>query len=96
EVISCPTCSRTEIDVMDIADKLEREFNWVNIPIKVAVMGCIVNGPGEAKEVEIGVAGGKDCAAVFINGTIIKKVSVDDAYIEISDYIRKKVQGDRR
>lgn len=96
EVISCPTCSRTEIDVMGIADKLEREFNWIDIPIKVAVMGCVVNGPGEAKEADIGVAGGKDCAAVFINGAIVKKVSVDDAYTEISDYIRKKVQGDRK
>ncbi|MCX6112388.1 MAG: flavodoxin-dependent (E)-4-hydroxy-3-methylbut-2-enyl-diphosphate synthase [Proteobacteria bacterium] len=92
EIISCPTCSRTEVDVINIADKLEREFSWVNIPIKVAVMGCIVNGPGEAKEADIGIAGGKDCAAVFINGEIIKKVSVDDAYTEISDYIKEKIK----
>jgi len=92
EIISCPTCSRTEVDVIGIADKLEREFSWVNVPIKVAVMGCVVNGPGEAKEADIGIAGGKDCAAVFVNGQIIKKVSVDDAYTEISDYIKEKVK----
>jgi (E)-4-hydroxy-3-methylbut-2-enyl-diphosphate synthase len=90
QVISCPTCSRTEIDVIAIADMLEREFAWVNVPIKVAVMGCVVNGPGEAKEADIGIAGGKDSAVVFLNGEIIKKTSVDDAYREICDYIRKK------
>ena len=96
EVISCPTCSRTEIDVIGIADRLESEFSWVQTSMKVAVMGCVVNGPGEAKEADIGIAGGKDSAVVFVNGEIIKKVSVDDAYAEISDYISKKAKGDKK
>ena len=94
EVISCPTCARTEFDVIGIADKLEREFGSSPVPIKVAVMGCVVNGPGEAKEADFGVAGGKDSAVLFVNGEIVKKILPSEAYAELSTYIKKRIKGD--
>ena len=93
QVISCPTCTRTEIDVENIAESIEREFAGIEIPVKVAVMGCIVNGPGEAKEADIGIAGGKDGVALFINGKIIKKLPIENAYIEIKKYITEKISA---
>src|SRR5450759_127106 len=62
EVISCPTCARTEIDVIDLAMKVEAELSEVQTPLRVAVMGCLVNGPGEAREADVGIAGGKEGA----------------------------------
>lgn len=59
EIISCPTCGRTEIDLIALAQDIEEKLRHINKPIKVAVMGCVVNGPGEAKEADIGIAGGK-------------------------------------
>lgn len=96
EVISCPTCARSQIDVISMAEQLEREFSGVNSSLKVAVMGCVVNGPGEAKEVDIGVAGGKDSAVLFINGEIVKKIPSKDIYNELCDRIRDRIKGDRR
>lgn len=68
EIISCPTCGRTNIPVAAIANELEQRLRDIRKPLKVAVMGCIVNGPGEAKQADIGIAGGKDCAMLFIRG----------------------------
>lgn len=68
EIISCPTCGRTSIPVADFANEVEKRLRGCKKNIKVAVMGCIVNGPGEAKEADIGIAGGKDCAMLFIKG----------------------------
>ena len=68
EVISCPTCGRTCIDVAGIADRVRRETRDINAPLKVAVMGCVVNGPGEAREADLGVAGGMDGGALFVKG----------------------------
>lgn len=93
QVISCPTCTRTEIDVMGIAESFEREFSGVEVPIKVAVMGCVVNGPGEAKEADIGIAGAKDGVALFIDGEIVKKLSVEEACAEIKKYIMQRIAG---
>jgi len=89
EIISCPTCARTGINVIQLAERVEREFCFVNSPIKVAVMGCIVNGPGEAKEADIGIAGGVDCAALFVKGKVIRKVSEDEAFKELSKFINE-------
>lgn len=72
EVISCPTCGRTNIAVAEIAEEVERRLRGCKKQIKVAVMGCVVNGPGEAKEADIGIAGGKDCAMLFIKGQQIR------------------------
>lgn len=74
QIVSCPTCGRTKIDLISLAEKVERELATVHKPIKVAVMGCAVNGPGEAKEADIGVAGGDGYGLIFKHGEILKKV----------------------
>lgn len=76
-LISCPTCGRTEINVIDLAKHLEDKLKHIQKPITVAVMGCVVNGPGEAKHADIGVAGGKGQAAIFKKGQIIKTINSD-------------------
>ncbi len=82
-LISCPTCGRTEVDLISIAKEIEEKLANVKKPLKVAVMGCIVNGPGEAKEADIGIAGGKKKVAIFKKGEIIKTVSEEDAVSEL-------------
>ena len=77
EIISCPTCGRTCIDVEGIACRVRQETLDIRIPIKVAVMGCIVNGPGEAREADLGVAGGKDGGALFVRGQAPRPVKGD-------------------
>ena len=74
EIISCPTCGRTEIDIINIANRIEDRLKFIEKPIKVAVMGCVVNGPGEAREADIGIAGGKGVGLIFKKGEIVKKV----------------------
>lgn len=85
EIISCPTCGRTEIDLIDIVKQAEERLETIDKHIKVAIMGCPVNGPGEAREADIGLAGGKGEGLIFRKGKIIKKVKEDkllDALIE--------------
>lgn len=74
EIVSCPTCGRTKINLIKLASEVEEMLKDVNKPIKVAVMGCIVNGPGEAREADIGIAGGIGEGLIFKKGEIIKKV----------------------
>ena len=74
EVVSCPTCGRTQIDLIGLADAVETMVQDIHLNIKVAVMGCIVNGPGEAKEADIGIAGGKGEGLLIKKGEIVKKV----------------------
>lgn len=75
--VSCPTCGRTQIDVAGIARRLEAEFGSVDKPVTVAVMGCVVNGPGEARGADIALCGGKDCGALFIKGKPMGKLTGD-------------------
>lgn len=77
EIISCPTCGRTCIDIVGIANEIENRLKDYKRHIKIAVMGCIVNGPGEAKDADIGIAGGKDEALLFIKGEKIKMLTGD-------------------
>jgi len=77
QLVSCPTCGRTGIDVAGIAKRVEEELQDIRIPLKVAVMGCVVNGPGEAREADIGIAGGKDAGALFIKGRPAVRVEGD-------------------
>lgn len=77
EFISCPTCGRTEVDLITIANKIEQACSHINKNIKVAIMGCAVNGPGEAREADIGIAGGKGYGLIFKKGVILKKVPED-------------------
>jgi len=72
-VVSCPTCGRTRIDLIPLAERVEKAVAGVRAPIKVAVMGCAVNGPGEAREADVGIAGGDGCAVLFKKGEIVRK-----------------------
>lgn len=83
EFVSCPTCGRTEIDLIDIAQKVENLLKDVNKDIKVAVMGCAVNGPGEAREADIGIAGGNGYGLIFKKGNILKKCKEDELIGEL-------------
>ncbi len=87
ELVSCPTCGRCEIDLIGIAEEVDSRLRDLDKPIKVAVMGCVVNGPGEAKEADFGIAGGQGVGLLFKKGEIIKKVDeknlVDELIKEI-------------
>ena len=89
EIISCPTCGRTQIDLIGLANEVEKRLENVKKPIKVAIMGCAVNGPGEAREADIGIAGGKDFGLIFRKGEIIKKVKEEDIIEELMSEIDK-------
>ncbi|MBA4370328.1 MAG: 4-hydroxy-3-methylbut-2-en-1-yl diphosphate synthase [Coriobacteriaceae bacterium] len=85
ELISCPTCGRCEVDLIPIAEEVERRLRAVGSPLKVAVMGCVVNGPGEAREADIGVAAGKGVGIIFAKGQPVRKVpeaQIVDALME--------------
>lgn len=83
EFISCPTCGRTQIDLIRIAKEVEDRLENIDKEIKVAVMGCVVNGPGEAREADIGIAGGKGEGLIFKKGEIVKKVREEDLVEEL-------------
>jgi (E)-4-hydroxy-3-methylbut-2-enyl-diphosphate synthase len=83
ELISCPTCGRTRINLISIAEKIEKALESVEKPIKVAVMGCVVNGPGEAREADIGIAGGDGCAMLFKKGETIRKIHEEEIVEEL-------------
>lgn len=74
QIVSCPTCGRTKIDLIRVANEVEEALKDCRKPLKVAVMGCVVNGPGEAKEADIGIAGGDGCAVLIKKGEIVKKI----------------------
>jgi (E)-4-hydroxy-3-methylbut-2-enyl-diphosphate synthase len=74
EIVSCPTCGRTQIDLIGLANQVEKMASNYDLDIKIAVMGCVVNGPGEAKEADLGIAGGKGCGVLIKHGEIVKKV----------------------
>ncbi len=90
-LVSCPTCGRTEIDLPSIAAEVEHRLANVKKPIQVAVMGCVVNGPGEAREADVGIAGGKGVGLIFRKGEILRKVPenqlVDELFKEIDSIL---------
>lgn len=88
-LISCPTCGRTKIDLVGLAKQVEERLRDCKKPINVAVMGCIVNGPGEAKEADIGIAGGDGCGLIFKKGEILRKVPEDELLNELMKEIDK-------
>lgn len=90
EIVSCPTCGRTEIDLIGLAKKVEKEFGNIERNIKIAVMGCVVNGPGEAKEADYGVAGGKGVGLLFKKGEVVKKVKEEDIIFELKKLIEEE------
>lgn len=83
EFISCPTCGRTQINLVKIAKEVEERLATMNKPIKIAVMGCAVNGPGEAREADIGIAGGNGEGLIFKKGIIVKKVKEESLVEEL-------------
>lgn len=89
EVISCPTCGRTEIDLIGIATEINRQVSGIEKDLKVAVMGCIVNGPGEGKAADIGIAGGKNKAVLFKKGEIIRSIKEDEIISVLMEEIEK-------
>lgn len=88
-LISCPTCGRCEIDLVGLANEVEKNLDQVTRPIKVAVMGCIVNGPGEAREADIGVAGGRGYGAIFLKGKVVKTVPEKEILPELLSEIKR-------
>lgn len=89
EIISCPTCGRTNIDLISIAEEAEKRFSSINKPIKVAIMGCAVNGPGEAREADLGIAGGSGEGVIFKKGEIIRKVPEEKLLDTLMEEIAK-------
>ena len=89
QIVSCPTCGRTRIDLVKTAKEVEAALENVDKDIKVAVMGCVVNGPGEAREADIGIAGGDGCAMLFRKGTVLRKVAEEDIVPELMAEIEK-------
>ncbi len=89
EVVSCPTCGRTKIDLIGIVNEIEPVLDKLNKDIKVAIMGCAVNGPGEAKDADIGIAGGTNEVLLFKKGQIVKKIPQENAVEELIKEISK-------
>lgn len=88
-IVSCPTCGRCKIDLVRIANQVEKRLGKLKKPIKVAIMGCAVNGPGEARDADIGIAGGVGSALLFKKGQIIKKIKED----EILEVLTEEIEG---
>jgi (E)-4-hydroxy-3-methylbut-2-enyl-diphosphate synthase len=89
EIISCPTCGRTEIDLIGLAKRIEQLCEGMTASLKIAVMGCAVNGPGEAREADIGIAGGKGCGLIFRKGEIIRRADEDKLVEAFMEELRK-------
>lgn len=92
DVISCPTCARTEIDVIELATRVERELEGYETPITVAVMGCAVNGPGEAREADVGIAGGRSGALLFVRGEMVRRVGPGEMFEELMTEVRNLIE----
>lgn len=88
EIIACPTCGRTEVNLIELAKKVEEATKHIQKDLKIAVMGCVVNGPGEAKEADIGIAGGKQEGLIFKKGQIVKKVREDELFDALMQEIK--------
>ena len=94
EIISCPTCGRCNIDLFGIVEQVEKALMFTAAPIKIAIMGCVVNGPGEAREADIGIAGGDGSGILFRKGKVVKKFSQDELVevliAEVEEFERRR------
>ena len=86
-IVACPTCGRTRIDLIGLAGRVEEALRGCEKPINVAVMGCIVNGPGEAREADIGIAGGEDCGVLFVKGELKERLPYDELLPALLRYV---------
>jgi (E)-4-hydroxy-3-methylbut-2-enyl-diphosphate synthase len=89
EIISCPTCGRTEIDLIGLLEAAEKELAFIKTPLTVAIMGCVVNGPGEAAHADVGVAGGRGQGVLFAKGEVLKKVPESDLLQALMNEVRR-------
>jgi (E)-4-hydroxy-3-methylbut-2-enyl-diphosphate synthase len=96
DFVSCPTCGRVDIDIVGIATQVERRLSGLTAPLTIAVMGCAVNGPGEAREADVGVAGGKGEGLIFVRGEIVKKVREKDIVAEVVRRARRLAAEGRK
>lgn len=87
-LISCPTCGRTSIDLIGLVEQVDQALRDCEKPITVAVMGCVVNGPGEAREADVGIAGGDGCGVLFVKGQPVQKLPYDQLLPTLLDYIQ--------
>ncbi len=94
-MIACPTCGRVEVDLFSIANEIDTFLNKIDEPIRVAVMGCVVNGPGEARDADVGLAGGNSKGIIFRKGKIVRTVPEDEMIQALKDEIMKVIE-DRR
>ena len=92
-IVSCPTCGRTEIPLQKIARQVKDRLEGITVPLHIAVMGCVVNGPGEAEQADFGIAGGKECGLVFRKGKVIKTLPSNQLVDGLMEEINKYLQG---
>lgn len=95
EVISCPTCGRCKIDLLPLVKTVEKAVEKFTQPLKVAIMGCVVNGPGEAKEADLGIAGGKGLGLLFSKGKLVRKIPEADLVDTLIHEIKKRIQENK-
>lgn len=93
-VVACPTCARAQIDVAEWAREVEGKVRTLSVPLRIAVMGCPVNGPGEAREADVGLAGGKGQAVLFVKGKVKKKVGSDEAVDALMEEVNRLIAAD--
>ena len=91
-MIACPSCGRAEVDVIKVAEEAQEALNNEDIPLQVAVMGCVVNGPGEARSADIGIAAGKNKGHLFIRGEVVRVVNEKDMVTSLLDEARLIVE----
>jgi len=92
DLIACPSCGRAEVDVIEVATKAQAALEEANLPIQVAVMGCVVNGPGEAREADIGIAAGRGRGHLFIKGQVVRVVAEDEMVEALLEEARRLVE----
>ena len=92
DLIACPSCGRAEVDVIKVAEEAQNALNNENIPLQVAVMGCVVNGPGEARSADLGIAAGKNKGHLFIKGEVVKVVNEKEMVSSLLDEARLIVE----
>ncbi|MEO0052999.1 MAG: flavodoxin-dependent (E)-4-hydroxy-3-methylbut-2-enyl-diphosphate synthase, partial [candidate division WOR-3 bacterium] len=92
-VYSCPGCGRTRVDINRLVRETRRALRGIDAPVKIAVMGCVVNGPGEARQADFGIAGGKGRGVIFSNGQVLRTVDEKNLVLELIKEIKRKLAG---
>ncbi len=93
DLIACPSCGRAEVDVIGVANAAQQALGDLKIPIQVAVMGCVVNGPGEAREADLGIAAGRHRGHLFVKGKVVKVVPEDDMVDALVEWAKIIAEG---